>query len=108
MLTAANVMIHERGGLQIIDFGVAGMVESKVDKRGTIIGTPNWMPPEHHRGIATRTEIQYGFEVSLRSGFNRLKRLPIPFHRLMSGHILSHYTRLPQAVLHTPGHRLIG
>lgn len=60
-------MIHERGGLQIIDFGVAGMVESKIDKRGTIIGTPNWMPPEHHRGIATRTEIQYGFEVSFNS-----------------------------------------
>ena len=60
---AANVMIHEQGGLQVIDFGVAGVVDSKYDKRGTIIGTPNWMPPEQHRGLATQAELQYGFEV---------------------------------------------
>ena len=57
-------MIHERGGLQVIDFGVAGVVESRFDKRGTIIGTPHWMPPEQHKGITTRSELKYGFEVS--------------------------------------------
>ena len=55
-------MIHEKGGLQIIDFGVAGIVESKMDKRGTIVGTPHWMPPEHHKNW--NEGLQYGFEVS--------------------------------------------
>ena len=59
--TAANVMIHEEGGLQIIDFGVAGIVESKLDKRGTIVGTPHWMPPEHHKNW--NGGLKYGFEV---------------------------------------------
>ncbi|CAF9915179.1 MAG: hypothetical protein ALECFALPRED_010034 [Alectoria fallacina] len=45
-LKAANVMVHEEGRVQIIDFGVAGMMESKADRRGTIIGTFNWMAPE--------------------------------------------------------------
>lgn len=57
-------MIHEQGGLQIIDFGVAGAVESKLDKRGTIIGTPNWMPPEQLKSAANKTDLRYGFEVS--------------------------------------------
>ena len=54
-------MIHEKGGLQIIDFGVAGVMESKLDKRGTIIGTPHWMPPEQHKNVR---DLKYGFEVS--------------------------------------------
>ena len=39
-------MIHENGKLQVIDFGIAGFVESKLDKRSTVIGTPHWMAPE--------------------------------------------------------------
>jgi len=54
-------MIHEEGGIQIIDFGVAGQLESAVDKRATIVGTPHWMSPE----ILKDAEIKYGQEVSL-------------------------------------------
>ncbi|KAL8811882.1 MAG: hypothetical protein Q9223_007433, partial [Gallowayella weberi] len=43
---AANVMIHENGSLQLIDFGVSGLLQTGNDKRSTIIGTPHWMPPE--------------------------------------------------------------
>ena len=64
-------MIHEQGGLQVIDFGVAGVVDSKFDKRGTIIGTPNWMPPEQHRGLTTQAELKYGFEVCLTTPAHR-------------------------------------
>ena len=39
-------MVHEEGRVQIIDFGVAGLMETKTDRRGTIIGTFNWMAPE--------------------------------------------------------------
>ena len=56
-------MIHERGGLQIIDFGVAGAVESKNDKRMTFIGTPHWMAPEQHQALGPH-DLKYGFEVS--------------------------------------------
>ncbi len=39
-------MVHEEGRVQIIDFGVSGLMETKTDRRGTIIGTFNWMAPE--------------------------------------------------------------
>lgn len=45
-LKAANIMVHEEGRVQIIDFGVSGLMETKADRRGTIIGTFNWMAPE--------------------------------------------------------------
>ncbi|KAL2825213.1 kinase-like domain-containing protein [Aspergillus cavernicola] len=45
-IKAANILIHEEGRLQICDFGVAGILQSHMDKRSTWIGTPHWMPPE--------------------------------------------------------------
>lgn len=44
--SGANVLITEEGGVQVCDFGVAGIVENKIDKRSTVIGTPHWMAPE--------------------------------------------------------------
>jgi serine/threonine protein kinase len=55
-------MINENGNLQIIDFGVAGLLESNQDKRSTIIGTGHWMPPEMHRAVPVEG-LHYGFEV---------------------------------------------
>ena len=43
---AANVLIHEEGRLQLCDFGVATVLETKGDKRQTFIGTLHWMAPE--------------------------------------------------------------
>ncbi|KAH8705214.1 kinase-like domain-containing protein [Talaromyces proteolyticus] len=61
---AANVLIQEEGRLQICDFGVAGILQSKMDKRSTWIGTPHWMPPEMFstRGGGTH---QYGSELDV-------------------------------------------
>ncbi|KAI0404831.1 putative serine/threonine protein kinase [Xylaria palmicola] len=59
-IKCANVLITEVGGVQLCDFGVAGMVETKFDKRTTFIGTLHWMAPELFDPNA-----QYGTEVDI-------------------------------------------
>jgi len=55
----ANILITEEGGVQLCDFGVAGITETALDKRSTFIGTFHWMAPELFRGS------QYGKEVDI-------------------------------------------
>ncbi|KAI1430044.1 putative serine/threonine protein kinase [Xylaria sp. FL1777] len=59
-IKCANVLITEVGGVQLCDFGVAAMVETKFDKRTTFIGTLHWMAPELFDQNA-----QYGTEVDI-------------------------------------------
>jgi serine/threonine protein kinase len=59
-IKCANVLITEQGGVQLCDFGVAGMMETTVDKRTTFIGTMNWMAPE-----LFESNPQYGKEVDI-------------------------------------------
>ncbi|KAF9633440.1 hypothetical protein BFW01_g4334 [Lasiodiplodia theobromae] len=59
-IKCANVMISQHGNVQLIDFGVSGLLETSFDKRSTIIGTPNWMPPEM---IKDQVGAGYGTEV---------------------------------------------
>ncbi|KAK8162991.1 hypothetical protein BKA80DRAFT_310439 [Phyllosticta citrichinensis] len=59
-IKCANIMISQEGRVQLIDFGVSGLIETSVDKRSTIIGTPNWMPPEL---IKDQVGAGYGTEV---------------------------------------------
>ena len=46
LFKAANVLIHEEGRLELCDFGVANVLDTRTDKRRTFIGTLHWMPPE--------------------------------------------------------------
>ncbi|KAL2212666.1 serine/threonine protein kinase, STE family, STE20-related [Sarocladium strictum] len=59
-LKCANVLVTEVGDVQLCDFGVAGVVETKFDKRTTVIGTPHWMAPELFDNTAS-----YGMEVDI-------------------------------------------
>ena len=61
-IKCANVLITETGGVQLCDFGVAGIVEKRLgaDKRSTITGTLHWMAPE-----LFDTSISYGTEVDI-------------------------------------------
>ncbi|ATZ51128.1 hypothetical protein BCIN_06g05600 [Botrytis cinerea B05.10] len=59
-IKCANVLITEEGGVQLCDFGVAGTMETKVDKRSTVIGTPHWMAPELFDAVPS-----YGKEVDI-------------------------------------------
>lgn len=59
-LKCANVLVTEVGDVQLCDFGVAGVVETKFDKRTTVIGTPHWMAPELFDSTTS-----YGTEVDI-------------------------------------------
>lgn len=59
-LKCANVLVTEVGDVQLCDFGVAGVIETKFDKRTTVIGTPHWMAPELFDPTAS-----YGTEVDI-------------------------------------------
>ncbi|PNY26583.1 Serine/threonine-protein kinase nak1 [Tolypocladium capitatum] len=59
-LKCANVLVTEVGDVQLCDFGVAGIIETKFDKRTTFIGTPHWMAPELFDQSAS-----YGTEVDI-------------------------------------------
>ncbi|KAG9236022.1 kinase-like domain-containing protein [Amylocarpus encephaloides] len=59
-IKCANVLITEEGQVQLCDFGVAGVIEDKFDKRSTIIGTPHWMAPE-----LFNSQANYGKEVDI-------------------------------------------
>ncbi|POR30875.1 Serine/threonine-protein kinase nak1 [Tolypocladium paradoxum] len=59
-LKCANVLVTEVGDVQLCDFGVAGVIETKFDKRTTFIGTPHWMAPELFDQSAS-----YGTEVDI-------------------------------------------
>ncbi|CAK7204064.1 hypothetical protein SEUCBS139899_006815 [Sporothrix eucalyptigena] len=59
-IKCANVLVTEAGGVQLCDFGVAGVIETKFDKRSTVIGTPHWMAPEMFDFSAS-----YGTEVDI-------------------------------------------
>ncbi|KAF4458119.1 Serine/threonine protein kinase [Fusarium austroafricanum] len=59
-IKCANVLITEAGGVQLCDFGVAGIMETKFDKRTTVTGTLHWMAPE-----LFNSNVQYGSEVDI-------------------------------------------
>lgn len=59
-IKCANVLVTDAGGVQLCDFGVAGIVETKFDKRSTVTGTLHWMAPE-----LFDSTVSYGMEVDI-------------------------------------------
>lgn len=59
-IKCANVLVTDAGGVQLCDFGVAGIIETKFDKRTTITGTLHWMAPE-----LFDPHVAYGIEVDI-------------------------------------------
>lgn len=47
-----NILITHGGEIKLCDFGLARDIKTTLGKRGTCIGSPNWMAPE----IVTSTE----------------------------------------------------
>ncbi|KAI1275813.1 kinase-like protein [Xylaria sp. FL0933] len=59
-IKCANVLVTDTGDVQLCDFGVAGIIETKFDKRNTITGTLQWMAPE-----LFDSAVSYGTEVDI-------------------------------------------
>lgn len=55
-----NVLLTGEGEVKIIDFGFAKSFESTMGKRGTCIGSPNWMAPEMFTNPSKINERVYG------------------------------------------------
>ncbi len=49
-LKPSNIMLNERELIVLIDFGIAKVFET--GKKGTMIGTEGYSPPEQYRGVA--------------------------------------------------------
>lgn len=97
-IKCANVLITEEGNVQLCDFGVAGVIETKFDKRTTFIGTPHWMAPElFDESAAYGTEVDiwaFGamvFEIASGLPPNVMFGMDLP---KLSSHLKQHSPRL--------------
>lgn len=60
-LKPENILITESGGVKVIDFGIARLVQEKVKGlKGGIIGTPSYMSPEQKKDPSKAT---YGSDI---------------------------------------------
>ncbi|MCD4678806.1 MAG: PQQ-binding-like beta-propeller repeat protein [Bacteroidales bacterium] len=59
----SNVMINRQGNAVLIDFGIAKTFQ--LGKKGTIIGTEGYAPPEQYRGESTRSVDIYALGATL-------------------------------------------
>lgn len=59
-IKCANILVTDAGQVQLGDFGVAGIIEGRFDKRSTVTGTLQWMAPE-----LFDFHVSYGTEVDI-------------------------------------------
>ncbi|GAB0088953.1 Neither inactivation nor afterpotential protein C [Sergentomyia squamirostris] len=55
----SNILLTHEGEVKLCDFGLARDIKTTLGKRGTNIGSPNWMAPEMFTGTRTDDEV-YG------------------------------------------------
>ena len=84
----SNVMLSEAGKLRLVDFGIAKVFMD--DKKGTMIGTEGYSPPEQYKGIALPVGDVYALGATMHQLLtNSDPRLEVPF---------TFHERLPRAL----------
>ncbi len=59
----SNIMIDQDGNVKLVDFGIAKVFVPH--KKGTLIGTPGYSPPEQYQGLATTLSDIYALGATL-------------------------------------------
>jgi eukaryotic-like serine/threonine-protein kinase len=74
----SNVMVDHNGDVKLVDFGIAKTFQ--FGKRGTMIGTEGYSPPEQYRGEATPLADVYALGATLHHALSRRDpRMEPPF-----------------------------
>ncbi|HEX2915246.1 MAG TPA: PQQ-binding-like beta-propeller repeat protein [Chloroflexia bacterium] len=74
----SNVMITKEGRLVLIDFGIAKTFQE--DKKGTMIGTEGYSPPEQYKGLALPSGDIYALGATMHQLLtNSDPRVEVPF-----------------------------
>lgn len=60
----SNIMLDQYKRIRLIDFGIAKLFEAE-QKKGTMIGTEGYSPPEQYRGLATPAGDVYALGATL-------------------------------------------
>lgn len=76
-----NIIVAGDGKVTLIDFGIAKVFQS--DKRGTMIGTEGYAPPEQYRGLAEPRGDIYALGATMHhllTNFDPRTQTPFTFH----------------------------
>lgn len=76
-----NIIVANDGKVTLIDFGIAKVFQS--DKRGTMIGTEGYAPPEQYRGLAEPRGDIYALGATMHhllTNFDPRTQTPFTFH----------------------------
>ncbi len=77
----SNIIVNGDGKVTLIDFGIAKVFQS--DKRGTMIGTEGYAPPEQYRGLAEPRGDIYALGATMHhllTNFDPRTQTPFTFH----------------------------
>jgi len=77
----SNIIVTADGKVTLIDFGIAKVFQS--DKRGTMIGTEGYAPPEQYRGLAEPRGDIYALGATMHhllTNFDPRTQTPFTFH----------------------------
>lgn len=77
----SNIIVQAEGKVTLIDFGIAKLFQS--DKRGTMIGTEGYAPPEQYRGLAEPRGDIYALGATMHhllTNFDPRTQTPFTFH----------------------------
>lgn len=104
-IRGSNILLTGEGEVKIIDFGFAKSFESTLGKRGTCIGSPNWMAPEMFTNPSKINEKVYGSRADVWAiGILAIELAHghPPFHEMHPTRMMFQILRNPPPTLYRP------